>query len=236
MYLLELTTMPTTSTQKIDRGIRDSFHTIIEPSFGNLLPQFLDPDYDKRQEILQTLRAEKAEVLKALEQEISRQMLKIFLEENENDIIYLDMSQKPDQENVMLFFLKKVGEAYNISEEEMLAKMKERPLYPIKQQFNTFMEYQTELEKLIAERKPESDMKALSDSIDTYNELLRNFLEQNKQAPDEKAGVDTEELLDSIDEHKKILEEYIKKSKERSDKNANIEAIRNTKGYILANE
>ena len=127
--------------------------TIMSPSFHNLTPNFWDALREKRQEILQTLKQEKSGDLKKLEQQISGQMQTMFLNENnEKEFIYLDMSKKPDEENVMLFFLRTVGEIYQISEQEIVERLKERCPQE-EQRFNTVSEYQIILKNRVEKKK-----------------------------------------------------------------------------------
>jgi hypothetical protein len=122
------------------------------PSFYDFI-SYPDTTHEQRTQLLQTLQQEKKETLDKLKSKISEQMMTMFSSENDKkNILYLDTSQKNPQENIMLFFLRKVGELYHIPEEELLEQIKEYSSLS-KKEYHTIDEYNQHLKDVISERE-----------------------------------------------------------------------------------
>lgn len=172
--------------RRIEIELQSPSCTVMSPSFYNLIPFDLETTSEQRFALLETLKQEKKETLRKLESKISEQMMKAFLHENnEKDNIYLDINKKPTQENIMLYFLKKIGEIYNISEKELLKKIKEYSFLD-KGEYNNIEEYNQTLRKFISEKKWTRTDINLEEFItnsewENYHYIIENILEKHEK-------------------------------------------------------
>ena len=173
--------------KSIQCELRDSFCTIMSPSFHELIPYDLDTSREGRKKLLETLKQEKSWELQQLENMISYQMLKAFQEENEwKDCIHLNIQEKSEDENVMLFLLKKIMKEYNVWEGEILKQIKDLTILKedILPLISNLDDYKKQLNDFIQEKcdiREDINMEQfiLNSEGRDYHKILEGILKQN---------------------------------------------------------
>jgi hypothetical protein len=141
--------------KQIPEYLKKEDHVVFSPDFN--VPREAYNNLQQRQTLIETLKETKAAELTQLETEISQQMLTLLKAKHQQPIIYLDVAQKPEHEDIMFFIFKNWIEQSSQEPEKVLELLNRESsvMEGSKEQINNLEQYTNLLNTFIKEKSKE---------------------------------------------------------------------------------